>query len=113
VKKLRIRRLKRSRLWVIIGLPSRHRKWAGPYDDHDEAKSDRNGMQEFFDDNPDLAVMDEPPVPLVRPGSTLDRLMEETRAAMAHLRPDSIEWFEQRMEYLLHLASQLNIPKGV
>ena len=98
---------------MITGIPNSHRKWAGPYADHKEAKSDKDGLQKFFDNNPDLAVMDEPPAPLVRPGSTLDRLIEETRAAMSHLRPDTVDWFNDRMNYLLHLAEQLNIPKEV
>jgi hypothetical protein len=35
---------------------------------------------------------------------SLDHCIESTEAALEHLRPDTVEWFKQRLAYVLHHA---------
>jgi hypothetical protein len=100
--KLRTRKLRRSGLWVIVGLPGPDIKWAGPYKERGEALDDKRGLERFFEDNPDMA----------KPSSTssrkeyLQQLITNTRNAIDLLTPDTIDWFKQRMEYLLYYAER-------
>jgi len=108
---LRLRRLRRCRHWVITGVPDRYRKWAGPYNKSSEAIEDKKGLLTFYQANPEFARMDDEPLTLAPPNTSLGRLIVKTRAAMEHLRPDTLEWFQSRMEYLLHLAEQRRLPE--
>ena len=46
--KLTVRQLRRSGLWVIVGLPSGYRQWLGPYATRREAEEDRRGVEWFL-----------------------------------------------------------------
>jgi hypothetical protein len=39
----------------------------------------------------------------------LDRCTANLEAAMEHLRPDTVDWFKQRIAYILHHAKQRTV----
>jgi hypothetical protein len=100
--KLRVKKLKRSGKWVIVGLPGPDVKWAGPYDRRDEALDDKRGLERFYEDNPDMT----PPKRTSSRKDYLKQLISDTRSALKELTPDTVEWFKQRMEYLLYYAER-------
>lgn len=46
--KLTVHQLRRSGLWVIVGLPPGYRQWLGPYATRREAEEDRRGVERFL-----------------------------------------------------------------
>jgi hypothetical protein len=103
--KLRCRRLKRSGLWVITGLPGPDIKWAGPYKVRAEALDDKRGMERFFEDYPEMAKTEKKPRTSSRK-DYLKQLISDTRSALEQLTPDTVDWFKKRMAYLLYYAER-------
>lgn len=88
-----VRRLRRSKKWVLLGIPDFRRRWYGPYETKQEAEEDQTGLQDFYARHPEMIRDD---------AKLLQNLIEKTREAMEHLRPETVEWFKTRMAWLLY-----------
>lgn len=97
----KVRRLRRSKHWVVMYVPSRDRPWMGPYDTKQEAEDDCDGVARFFEMNPELRD--------TTAAEALEKLVADMRAAMEHLSEEHIDWFQKRAAWLLTQAEQRNV----
>ena len=91
--------------WLITGIPDPEKDWYGPYDTRAEATDDKQGLDRFYKDNPEAVAAPQT--------DHLQELVLQTRQAISHLTPENVDWFRQRMEYVLHyLERRENLPEN-
>lgn len=102
---LKIEQLKRSKLWVITGLPGRLH-WCGPYENRSDALSDKQGLARFLKDNPVAKEKRSRK-------NYLQELILQTREALSHLTSENVDWFKMRMEFILYYTErQEDLPES-
>ena len=95
-KGIRVAQLKRCKRWVVLGIPCRDWRWARPYDTKEDAEDDCRAIAGYF--------RREPRGGDVTSTAALDRLVADLHTGIEHLTSDSVDWFKERVAYLIHCA---------